>query len=223
MTLRSACRNLAARRARRMHHRIMPPHARSARAKRPRAATLLPHPNSPLRAPGPRAQVHINVKNHAREKANITPPDIRTQEKNQVDTGAYKKKFGLSPGVAKRTQTGQIGDHAQDRGSHQHDGEATASRALPSWLQQPDNNFTNAPRQLNRIRCLCGHAVRSHRPGGSLPGTGRGQPSPAQGSGLGLRGTGRRAYPAGCARRARRRGSGCTPRPPGRRGRGRRC
>src|SRR6516165_3310987 len=48
MILRNACRNLAARRARRMRQRIMPPHARSARAKRPRAATLLPHPNSPL-------------------------------------------------------------------------------------------------------------------------------------------------------------------------------
>jgi len=70
----------------------------------------------------------------------------------------------LSPGVAKRMQTGQIADHAQDRGSHQHDDEATASRALTSWLQQPDNNFTSAPRQLNRIRCLCGHAIRSHRP-----------------------------------------------------------
>src|SRR5262249_36807324 len=32
--------------------------------------------------------------------------------------------------------------------------------------------------------------------------------------------TGRRACRAGCALRARRRGSGCTPRPPGRRGRG---
>jgi hypothetical protein len=85
------------------------------------------------------------VKNHARQKQNITPPGIRTQGKNLVDTGAYKKKFGLSPEVAKRMQTGQIADHAQDRGSHQHDDEATASRALPSWLQQPDNNFTNAP------------------------------------------------------------------------------
>jgi hypothetical protein len=40
-------------------------------------------------------------------------------------------------------QTGQIADHAQDRSSHQHD--ATASRALPSWLQQLDSNFTDAP------------------------------------------------------------------------------
>jgi hypothetical protein len=42
-------------------------------------------------------------------------------------------------------QTGQIADHAQDRGSHQHDDEAIATRALPSWLQQLDSNFTDAP------------------------------------------------------------------------------
>src|SRR5215470_4475325 len=48
----------------------------------------------------------INVKNHAQAKQNITPRDIRTQGKYQVDTRINKKKFRIVNQRWLRARTG---------------------------------------------------------------------------------------------------------------------